>query len=298
MKTVIAVGAALGASLLLNYSMYLQKKAVDKLPTVKLELSWTVFKAFATNLPWLLAFGLSLLGGGLYAIAIAIAPISIVQPIVGSGIALLAYLAIKNLGERPRRIDIYAIGLNILGVILVGVSLMEGLPKQLKHDPVVLWIFAGVVVFLAVVIPLLMRGGSGNRLAAGLGISVGLLFGIAAIFARLLLVDWTNRWPDKGLMVLFSSVFLVAWGVTLIPGFIAMQAALQRGMAVIVAPLVAGLGQVVPILGGMIALKEPFPKSVALSVVRMVGFGLLLVGTIILSRRAEETGPEKKAAGQ
>ena len=291
MKTVVAVAFAVVASLLINYALYLQKKAVEELPRVKLEISWTVFKAFVTNVPWITSMVISLVGGAFYSVAILLAPISIVQPIVASGVALLAYLAIKNLGEKPRRIDLYAIGVTILGVILIGVSLAEGIPPETEHDPVVLWIFAGAVVFLAVVVPLLMRRGGGNRLAAGLGISVGLLFGVAAMFARVLLLDWSNQFSARGVTVVFSSVFVLAWALTLIPAFIMLQAALQRGMAVVVVPLVAGLSQLVPILGGMIALNEPFPESTALSAVRILAFVLILGATVVLSRRAEEAAP-------
>lgn len=296
MKTAFAVACALGASLLLNYAMYLQKKAVDKLPQVKFELSWPTFKAFATNVPWIISVAISMVGGGLYTVAIAMAPISIVQPIVASGVALLTYLAIKNLGEKPRRIDIYAIGLSILGVILIGVSLVEGVPTKVKHDPWELWILTGALMLVAIAVPLLLRKSTGNKQAAGLGICVGILFGNAAIFARLLLLDWTNRWPQQGPRVLFASVFVIAWAVTLFPGFVILQAALQRGMAVIVVPILAGLSQLVPILGGMVALNEPFPKNAVLTAIRIVAFMLILLGTVILSRRAEETGPAPAVA--
>jgi len=38
---------------------------------------------------------------------------------------------------------------------------------------------------------------------------------------------------------------------------------------------------------GMVALHEKFPRSIALSIVRIVAFALILVATVILSRRAE-----------
>lgn len=292
MKTFLAVACAAGAAVFLNFGLYLQKKAVDRLPAVRFEISWSVFKAFATDRPWMTSIAVTLLGGGLYAIAIAIAPVSIVQPVVASGVALLAYLAIKNLGERPRRIDLYAIGASILGVILIGVSLFEGVPDpgKLDHSPLLLWVFAGVAVLLAVAMPLLFRGSSGNRMAAGLGISVGLLFGMAAIFARLLLVDWGNQWASKGLAVVFSSVFLIAWAALLLPAVVMLQAALQRGMAVIVVPVVAGLGQLVPIVGGLVALREPLPDNAFLAAVRIFAFAMILGATIVLSYRVEESG--------
>lgn len=292
MTTLVAVVCALAASLMINYSMYMQKKAVDTLPAVEFKIDWDVTKAFATNLPWVGALVLMLLGGGVYAVALALAPVSIVQPVLGSGVALLAWLAIRNLGEKPRRIDLYAIGATILGVILIGVSLVGyAQPKVVHHRPLLLWVFTAVVVAVAVAVPLLTRGRKGSGAAAGLGVSVGLLMGLAAIFGRLLLLDWQGQWAAKGLAVLFASVFVIAWAATLLPGFVMLQAALQRGMAVVVVPIVAGLSQLIPIVGGMIALREPFPPNLALSVLRVLGFTCILVATVVLSRRAEETAP-------
>jgi len=298
--TVVAIILSVGAALALNYSMYMQKKAVGTLPQVQAKLTWDIVKAFFTNRYWLQSISVLAIGGGLYVVAIGMAPVSIVQPIVASGVALLAYLAIKNLGEKPRRIDLYAIGLTILGVILIGVSMAEGIPEKVKHDAVPLWILTGVMVFLAVAIPLLLRGGSSNREAAGLGISVGLLYGIGAVFARLLIVDWGNQWASKGVLVVVSSIFGLVWLAVMVPGFIEQQAALQRGMAIIVVPILAGLSQLVPIFVGTVALNEAFPKSGALVAVRILAFLLILVGTIILSKRAEEAGPstESEDAGQ
>jgi drug/metabolite transporter (DMT)-like permease len=277
--------------------MYAQKKAVASLPEVEFKLSWTVLKAFLTNGPWLMSFSFILVGSALYAYALTQAPISIVQPIMAAGVALLAYLAVKNLGEKPRRKDLVAIGLSILGVVLLAVSLAEGLPKDVKHSPGALWIFTAVMIGIAVVIPLLFRGRAAGQKAAALGICCGLLYGTSAVFAKLMLVDWSNQWAGKGVVVLFSSVFLIAWAATLIPAFIILQAALQRGMAIVVVPLMSCLSQVVPIAMGMVALHEKMPHSIALSIVRVAGFALILIATVILSRRAEEAAPAAAAAG-
>jgi uncharacterized membrane protein len=281
LKTGLAVLVAITASLLLNWSIYLQKKAVEALPAIEFHFSWGVIKAFLTNKPWLFAQFINVSGFAIYSVALWLAPVSIVEPIIASGVVLLAYLAIKNLGEKPRRIDYAAMGLSVLGVILLGVSLLEGLPEDVVRHPIEIWICAGVVLGLGVLIPLLMRGGSSNRQAAGLGISVGLFFGMAAVFQRLLMLNIGHNWA------LFS-VFIVACVATYLPAFIILQAALQKGMAVIVAPIYNGLMEFVPIILGTIVLNEKFPDSTALSVVRVVAFVLIIAGTVILSQRAEE----------
>ncbi|MDD5448102.1 MAG: hypothetical protein PHO53_02905 [Actinomycetota bacterium] len=290
MKVFIAILFSLIASVGFNYSAYVMKREVDKLPKVKFEFSWPVLKAFITCWPWIAGVLISIAGGAFYAVALLFAPVSIVQPLAGTGIVLLAYLAIKNLGEKPKRMDLAAAGMIVLGVALIGVSMAEGVPENVKHDPVELWIFTGVAVLLSLIIPLAMRRDP-KREGAALGVCVGILYGLTAIFGKLLLVDWANRWPKEHLMGLFSSVFLIAWVVTLIAGFITYQAALQRGMAVVVAPVVAGLSQLIPILGGTIALNEPFPKNPGLIAARIIAFALIMAATVILSSRAEEILP-------
>jgi drug/metabolite transporter (DMT)-like permease len=279
-KTVFAIMVAVTASICVNYSLYLQKIALDVLPQVKLKLSWSLLKAFLTNIPWLKAQGFNVLGFALYMTALAFAPVSIVEPIIAAGVALLAYLAIKNLGERPGRLDMYAIGGSILGVILLGVSLAEGLPEDQLHDPMELWAFTGAIVLIAVVAPLVLRSRGESGLGTGLGISAGLFIGIAAVFSRLLMGNFSGKWY----------VWIVACIATYLPGFILLQAALQRGMAVVVAPVYNGIMEFVPILVGMVALNERFPESFVLSAIRVVAFVLILACTLVLSRRAEETG--------
>jgi hypothetical protein len=280
MQESLAIAIAITAALLLNYAIYLQKKAVVSLPEVKAKLSWTTVKAFITNGPWLLAQVVNITGFVLYSVALALAPVSVIEPIIASGVVLLAYLAIKNLGEVPRRIDFLAMGASVLGVILLGVSLAEGLPKDVLRHPTEIWVIAAVLLSLAVIIPVLMRKGSGNTQAAGLGISVGIFFGMAAVFQRLLMINLGHDW-------LLVGVFIVACIVTYLPAFIILQAALQKGMAMIVAPIYNGLMEFVPIVLGMMVLNEGFPQNTVLRVFRVLAFVLILTGTVILSQRAE-----------
>ena len=290
---IFAISIAIMASISLSYSLYLQKSALDSLPQVEFKLSWSLIRAFITNKPRLVAQTFNVLGFALYMIALAFAPVSIVEPIIAAGVALLAYLAIKHLGERPSHTDIYAIGGSILGVILLGVSLAEGLPEDvLNHDPISLWVATGIVILVSVAAPLFLRRKGEDSLGTGLGISAGLFMGIAAVFSRLLMGNFNGVWY----------VWIIFCLITYIPGFIFLQAALQRGMAVVVAPVYNGLMEFVPVVVGIIALHEHFPQSKVLMVIRIISFVLILACTIILSRRAEETdehgGEEGADAGE
>ncbi len=280
MRELFALSIAVAASVLINMAIYLQKKAVTHLPQVKLRLSFAVIKSFVTNGPWMLAQAANVSGFSLYVVALSLAPVSIVEPIIASGVVLVVYLAMKKLGEKPRRSDLFAMGMSVLGVVLLGISLLEGLPEDELRHPLEVWVVAATIFALAMIVPMLTRGGTVNQRSVGLGVSVGLLFGMGAVFTRLVTLNWRHSWE-------LAAVFIVATIAAYLPGFIMLQAALQRGLATIVAPVYNGLMELVPIVMGMVVLNERLPSSIALSIARIAAFILIVAGAVILAQRME-----------
>ncbi len=230
-------------------------------------------------------------GFTLYMVALSFAPVSIVEPIIASGVVIPAWLAMRHLGEKPRGLDFLGMGMSVLGVVFIALSLMEGLPEDVLDHPVEIWLIAAAVFGLAATVPLMMRR-SPERKAAGLGVSVGLLFGIAAVFTRLTLMFWND---DRVLFGLFAAACVAGY----LPGFITLQAALQKGMAAVVAPIYNGIMELVPILLGMLVLNEKLPRSALLTALRITAFALIITGAVILSARAEageEVGPHTETA--
>jgi drug/metabolite transporter (DMT)-like permease len=281
MKEVLAIGIAFSASFCVNYSTYMQKRAVDALPRLNVRISWAVIRSFITNRPWLAAMCVDALGTALFLIALIYLPVSIVEPIITAGIALLAYLAIKNLGERPGRADFLAMGATALGVIFLAISLAEGLPETKTFHPVELWAVATATVAVAVAVPLALYLSGRGSLAAGLGASGGLFIGIAAVFSRLLMGNFSGQW------YLWLPVCVLTYPL----GFLVFQAGLQRGNAVVVAPIYNGLVVSVPIVVGTLALNERLPESLLLMGMRVAAFALIAVGAVVLSRRTADRKP-------
>ncbi len=275
MKAVLAIAIALAASFCTNYSTYMQKVAVDALPQINWRFSWTVAKAFFTNQPWLAAMGLDALGTALFMVALIFAPVSVVEPILSAGIALLAYLAIKRLGERPSRSDSFAIGMTVLGVIFLAVSLAEGLPQNKQYDSFLLAVVTVAIAAGAIAIPLLLGNAAWGELAAGLGISGGLIIGLAGVYSRLLMGNFGGRW------YVWLPICVAAYPA----GFAIFQAGLQRGKAVVVAPLYNGLVVCVPIIMGTVALGEHLPHHAVLAALRIAAFALIVLGAVFLSSR-------------
>ena len=281
---------AVASALLFNHAVYRMKICVEVLPKIEMKLSWDVVKAFITNRPWLSAQIENIAGFVLYAVALSIAPVSIVEPITAAGIALLVYLAIRQLGEKVRPRDYVAIGMAILGVILISLSLGRGVPEATPNYHL-FWVFAVVILGVAVAAPLLTGGKSTNVRVVALGLSGGLLDGIASVYTRLVMINWGHDWKSV-------SIFLIVCLLAYIAAFIILQAGLQRGKAIVVAPVYNGFMELVPIVVGIVALNESLPKvngktDIFLTAIRILAFALILVGTVMLASRAEQAGEEQ-----
>lgn len=273
-----AVLLALGASFCENYSTYMQKKALGTLPTLTFKLSWTVIKAWITNRPWVSAVVMECVGITLYMLALIRLPVSVVEPIVTAGIALVAFLAITKLGEKPGVIDIMAMCTIVAGVIMLAMSLVGGVDKHNTYMPGFLWPAVAGVAFIAVALPLGLYLFRKQNLASGLGCAGGLVFGLSAVFSRLLMGNSGGLWY----------VWLLACAVTYPLGFGLFQSGLQRGRAVVIAPIYNAMMLAVPIFIGTLAMNEHMPASETLAALRIVSFVLIVFGSIVLARTAEE----------
>jgi uncharacterized membrane protein len=283
LKEAFALVMAFAGSFFTNYSTYLQKKAVDTLPAMRVKTSWPVIKAFVTNVPWLRAMAMDGLGTGLYLVALIFLPVSVVEPILTAGIAILAYLAITRLGEQPSSADYAAIVMTVLGVVLLAISLAEGLQKGKPYHAVELFVVTGVIIGMAVALPLIAAVAHRGSVAPALGFSGGLFIGVAAVYSRLLMGNFGGNWY----------VWLAACLVTYPVGFLVFQTGLQRGRAVVVAPIYNALVMCVPVVVGMLALEENLPDSPVLSAFRISAFVLIIAGTVILSRGTAGVALEK-----
>jgi uncharacterized membrane protein len=277
---------AFGASFCENYSTYMQKRALGTLPTLSFRLSWVVIKAWITNRRWMSAVVMECVGIALYMLALIRLPVSIVEPIITAGIALVAFLAITKLGEKPGFIDFIAMGTIVAGVIMLALSLAGGVDKHNTYMPGFLWPAVIGVAIIAVALPLGLFLFRKQNLAAGLGCSGGLVFGLSAVFSRLLMGNSGGLWI----------VWLLACAVTYPLGFALFQSGLQRGRAVVIAPIYNAMMLAVPIFIGTLAMNEHMPANDALAVLRIVSFVLIVFGSVVLARTAEEAPTSEQFA--
>jgi len=289
----LALGVLIAAvaTILSNYGSFIMKKELSNLPRIGEANVIATVKAFVNSRPWMTGQGVQILGSGFHNIAIALAPLSVVQPVNAAGICLLVVLAVTKLGEKASVVDWIGIGTIVLGVLLLGVSLVNTPTKAAAYRPVVLWLFIILMFLVAGSTLIAAFRRKDERTSSFLGIGVGLLVGLTAILMKMTWADLGNKWNEFKLGgFVFSWYFWLAIILTVI-SMVLFQMALQRGKAIVVVPLVTGFSNLIPIFVGFLAFREKLPKGGVMVSFRLISILLIIGGAIILSFRRESLDP-------
>jgi drug/metabolite transporter (DMT)-like permease len=276
----VAILVAVLATSLMNFGLALQKKGAAALPKIGVDKGGRVFKAFLSSRVWVAGTALMTGGWGLYLVSTKFAPISIIQPTLGVGLAVLALFSVFYLRERIGELEWSAFGAMLTGMILLGLSATEEGRPPLPDWPPLLGVSAAVLGLSAIAYVLGKRGVlAGIRTDSLLGMVSGLFIGLAALYTKAMFtfLDEGQRIAGFGLcLTVVISANVVGLGI--------MQSGFQRGKALVVVCLEAVINKVVAIFGGMIALAEFLPEDPVRSKMRIAAFVLILFGTAALAR--------------
>lgn len=298
MALAFGVLLALVGTILINYSNFLMKRELDSLPRIGSESTTSTIRAFLNCRPWLKAQGLQITGAWSHNIAVGLAPLSVVQPINAAGICLLVILAVTRLKEKASLVDWIGIISIVAGVLMLGFTLVQTTEKTLSYRPVILWLFIILMLGVSITSLFVAFTRKDDRTSSLVGIGVGMLVGLTAIFTKMAWTDVGNRWGEYRVAgFLFSSYFWMAIVLTLI-AMVLFQTALQRGSAIVVVPLVTGFSNLIPIIVGLVAFREPFPTSGVMVFLRMASMFLIIGGAVLLSLRREGGASKKVYKGR
>ena len=222
---------------------------------------------------WLSGFGAETLGWAIYVAALRLAPLSLVQAVCASGIAVLAFASVHGHPERLARRERLAVLAAVTGLVLLAVSLVD--THQADHrpawTPVLLWLGASAAAALV-----LARFGAGLARGASLGLAAGLLFAGGDISAKLVVYG--------GVWLAAVSTLIVCYGL----GTSVLQGAFQHGNALVGAGLATLATNAVPIAAGFVVFDERLPGG-SRSVLQLAAFATLVGGAVLLARTPNPT---------
>jgi hypothetical protein len=220
---------------------------------------------------WLLGFAMETGGFLLYAAALALASLALVQSVAAGGIGVLAFVSARMASRRLSRRELAGVLLSVLGLVALGVSLAGGTGGGGNGSTAAILVWLGVSAGVALV--LVAIGKRFGKVAVMYGLAGGLFFAIGDVSTKVA-TQGGARWA-------FLLTLIV--GYTL--GTMLLQVGYQTGGALTVAGLATLLTNAVPIAAGTIVLDEPVPSG-ALGILRVLAFGAVTVGAVLLARPA------------
>ncbi|HWF31501.1 MAG TPA: hypothetical protein VG188_02975 [Solirubrobacteraceae bacterium] len=266
----IAFVLALASTTLTSLAYLREHDAAASMPALSMRRPLHSAAQLLADRGWLLGFAMESSGFLLYAAALALAPLALVQSIVAGGIGLLAYFSMRLGGPRLGPRHRLGVVLSVLGLVALAVSLANGSGGE-GHSgstaAVLVWL--GATALLAAVVVVLGRRVLGVAVANAL--AGGLCFSIGDISTKLA--------TQGGARVAF--VLTLVLGYTL--GTTLLQLGYQAGAALTVAGLATLLTNALPILAGTVVLDEPVPSG-ALGALRVLAFVAVSAGAVLLAR--------------
>jgi hypothetical protein len=222
----------------------------------------------------MIGFGMESGGFALYAVALALASLALVQSIGAGGIGILAYVSARASGQPLGTRRLVGVVLSIIGLLALAVSLSKASGGGGNGSTAAILAWLGGTALLA--LAALSIGRRAGQLAAAQGIAGGLLFSIGDISTKLA--------TQGGVRIAFVVTLVI--GYTL--GTSLLQLGYQRGGALTVAGLATLCTNALPIAAGTIVLMEPVPSG-ALGALRVLAFVAVVAGAVLLAT------PERQA---
>jgi hypothetical protein len=277
-ETALALVLAAVSTALLNIAYLREHEAVTGLPALRMRRPLESAQILLSNRRWLAGFAMETTGFLLYAAALALAPLALVQSIAAGGIGVLAYVSARMRRQRLNRHETIGVLLSIVGLLALAVSLVGGSGEgdHGQIGSIVLWLGIGAAIAIAIL-------AIGRRLV---GVAVAYAIGGGLFFAI----------GDVSTEVATTGGARIAFAVTLILGYLLgtalLQAGYQTGTALTVAGVATLLTNAVPIAAGTIVLNEPVPSG-ALGALRIAAFGAVSIGAFFLARPARSRAPDE-----
>ena len=274
-STAVALVLALLSTTITNIAYLREHEAAAALPVLSMRRPLHSLQLLIGDRSWLLGFAMETAGFLLYAAALSLASLALVQSIGAGGIGVLAYVSARMSGRQLSRRELSGVIVSALGLLALGVSLVGGSGEGQSGSTATILVWLGTSGAIALLVLLLGRAFLGAAVAAA--VAGGIFFSIGDISTKVA--------TQGGARIGF--VLLLVLGYTL--GTVLLQFGYQAGGALTVAGLATLLTNALPIAAGTIVLAEPVPSG-AFGGVRVLAFAAVTAGAFLLAR------PDTRAA--
>ncbi len=241
------------------------------------------FWALVRQPTWLIGSAQAVVAGALHICALALAPITLVQPIGVLAVPVTVVAAAVKARRRPSRSQIFGSILSVVGVVLLTVLLLRPSAHSLVLPD---WLGLAVTVAvttLAAVLAIVLRSERHPLLrCVTLAVTAAMLFGLNSILIRTIGHVITTNAASAEPAVLVTAVVGIA--VALPVGLWAMQTAYVSGSPHVVICCLTLMDPIAAVAGGILLLHDGLVMT-PLAIIAGIGCAVTAaVGVLFLSR--------------
>jgi hypothetical protein len=266
--TAVAIVLAALSTTITNLAYLREHDAAAALPVLSMRRPLHSLRLLLSDRSWLLGFAMETAGFLLYAAALALAELSLVQSINAGGIGVLAYVSARMGRRQLGRRELAGVVLSVVGLLALAVSLVGGSAAAGHGSTGLILLWLGASGAAAILVLLLGRAVLGAAVAAG--IAGGLFFAIGDISTKLV--------TQGGVRVGFLLTLVLGY----LLGTVLLQLGYQAGGALTVAGVATLLTNALPIAAGTVVLDEPVPSG-AYGGLRILAFAAVTAGGVLLA---------------
>jgi hypothetical protein len=269
----LALVVTLVSACALNVGYLIEHSVVASLPPLSARRPLQSARMVLSQRRWVAGFAIEALGWLLYVLALALAPLSLVQATAAGGIGILAVMVARYRAAPLTAIERGGVALSVGGLFLLGISLAgaHGEGGVGSYLAVGVWLAASLAGAAAVIrlAPRLIGGGAAFGLATGVVFAAG---------------DVATKTTVEG-HAAFIPALVLCYGL----GTALLQAGFQRGNPLTTAGIATLFTNALPIVAGMTIFHEPLPSG-ALGALRILAFVAVVAGAVGLSRHQKGAG--------
>jgi drug/metabolite transporter (DMT)-like permease len=234
----------------------------------------TVRALFAS--PWFaIGMGVALGAWILHVGALALAPLSVVQAVLSTGVVILAVLADRLFGFTVGRRQWLGVAMTAVGLVLLVVTLPASHGAHSSYSLAGMLAFeGGMLVIGALLISGPRMGAPDHHHGIMLGAAAGTLFGVSDVAIKAL----TGL---GGPLAILLSPWLGVAILASIVAFYASARGLQDGEAVPVIASTSTAANVSCIIGGIVVFGDPMPTDTLGILLQVLAFSLVVVAALV-----------------
>ena len=226
--------------------------------------------------PWFaIGMGVALGAWILHVAALALAPLSVVQAVLSTGVVILAVLADRLFGFDVGRRQWLGVAMTAVGLILLVLTLPASHGAHSSYSLAGMLAFEGGMLAIgALLISGPRMGAPDHHHGIMLGAAAGVLFGVSDVAIKAL------TGLDGPLAILLSPWLGVA-ALASVVAFYASARGLQDGEAVPVIASTSTAANVSCIIGGIVVFGDPMPTDTLGILLQVLAFSLVVVAALV-----------------